>query len=88
MLMKHLTSKNIAFSFYVYNWYRLSLGISYEYGCTESAFEIKTENVSMTTITGTNNSTNEFEKTGNNSEWEVNLGKLLLFMICSVPIFY
>ena len=67
---------NSLFSFYIYNWYRLVIGIKFEFGCSQTAKFVRVVNLTTPehNETNINLAVNEGSES-NNSDTNNTLGK-------------
>ena len=67
---------NSLFSFYIYNWYRLVIGINFELGCSQTAKFVRAVNLTAPEQNETNiNFAVKEGSEGNNSDTNNTLGK-------------
>ena len=67
---------NSLFSFYIYNWYRLVIGINFELGCSKTAKFVRAVNLTAPEQNETNiNFAVKEGSEGNNSDTNNTLGK-------------
>ena len=69
-----MIEESFVFSFYIYNWYRIVIGIDYDLGCTESADSIEIKNTSNPAINVSNYPQEESNDTENSTKWHIELG--------------